>query len=149
MEGLDLRGVQAAVESWIVDDVLVTRDQGAVDDQLDEETGVLATGEPVEVYAGKGAVQPLGQEQLQDPDVAAIVASTSATHRALLPVADAGDVEFQYDDLFRVTAANGFTPDPRATETRWTVVHPGTASTWTVVRFLYLVEQRTEPAPTL
>lgn len=146
MAGLDFRGLQAVVDSWLVDDLLVTRTNGAGDDVLDEETGVLipgATSPPV--YEGLGAVQPIGVELLEDPDVASIVDSTSATHRVLFPMSTLGTTDFRYDDVVEVTAVNGFTPDPAMLETRWKVVHPGKPSTWTVVRIVYLAELRSYP----
>lgn len=144
MAGLDLRGIAAVVDSWLVDVVKATRDQGAADDTLDEETGHLVGPAETNVYEGRGMVQGITAEvEETDPDVAQIVDETGATYRLLLPPENGADL--RVGDLVRVTEQNGTLVDPMLLERRFQVVHPGVVSSFHVIRIAYLKDiTRTE-----
>lgn len=137
MAGLDLSGIKRLVDSWLVDEILVGRDNGETDDELDEETGQLIPTPDVQVYAGLGVVQSIsGFSEVPDPDVQRVVEETGADYRALLPLEVTA--EFVVGDLVRVTAQHTETQDPRLMSRRFRVVDLGGASSYAVLQILYL-----------
>lgn len=134
---LDLSGLASVVDTWLVDTVEITSDGGVTDDYLDEGTGLLTPTPPAVVYAGRGAIQPLGAPSpLQDPDVQRIVAETGASYRLLLPLAQPAAISV--DNLARVTAQGSTTPHPELLERRFKVVELGQVSSFAVVQIHYL-----------
>lgn len=135
--GLDLSGVAAAVDQWLADELVISRNLGESDDTLDPETGQLVSGGDVVVYAGRGAIQPLsGYTAMQDPDVARIVEETGARYRALLP--HDVTVEFEVGDALWVAAVNSPSADPLLATRVFGVVDLGAVSSFSAARFLYL-----------
>jgi hypothetical protein len=137
MAGLDLSGIKRLVDSWLVDQVLITRDNGEHDDVLDEETGQLTPTDAIGLYYGDGMVQSLaGFSEVPDPDVQRIVEATDADYRALIPL-EVG-IEFVVGDAVRVMEQRGTTVDPKLTRRRFQIVDTGGASSWNVLQVLYL-----------
>lgn len=99
MAGLDLSAVAEVLEEWIVDDVAIVRDNGPIDDDLDEDTGELTPADAVTVYIGKGLIR-LGGE---------------SGYQLLLPLG--ADVDLIGGELVHVTSANGM-PADESLETR-------------------------------
>lgn len=153
MTGLDLTGVQRAVRGWLVDDLAVWRDGGVSDDTLDPDTLLLIDNEPVTVWTGLGAVQPLGTSAIAaDPNVARVVEETGARFRALVDL-DADVVAVPYLDILTVTKLNGPSADKRLEGVDFRVVSRGEPSSFAAVQFIYLrplgddVIPAAEPAP--
>ena len=135
MAGLDLSGVAAALNDWLVDTLTITRD-GRPDAVLNPATGVLEQPPAELVWSGLGAVQVIGRAQLDDPETADVVRRLSATHRALVPLtADTGALP---GDRLSVTAQGATSHDPQLTADTFRLEEVGGSSTFAVVRFLYL-----------
>lgn len=123
MTGLDLSGAAEALAEWIVDDVQIVRDNGPVDDELDEETGDLTPTEAKVIYAGVGMVQAAGD-----------------AYRLLLPL----DVEAPTvaGDQVRVSAVHGFTAVPDLTTRQFKVTGPPDVGSLMVAEVIGLEEVR-------
>ncbi|MDQ0934106.1 DUF6093 family protein [Streptomyces turgidiscabies] len=87
---LDLSGVRRVVEGMLDDQLEVWRDLGGrTDDVLDENTGELkaAGADGALVWAGSGAIVPLGQPAITVPlDSSVAVLPAATAYQALLPL---------------------------------------------------------------
>lgn len=145
MTGLDLSAVEKAILAWAIDDLRIARDNGVGDDELDPETLLLIASEGEEVWAGKGAVQPLTTFLDQgDPDVARIVSATGARYRALLPLREV--IPARVGDVLTCDAVNSPSGDPRLAGESFLIVHEGDPASFAVARIVYL-RPADEPAP--
>jgi hypothetical protein len=134
-----MTGLEAVVETWLVDDIAVTRDLGPSDDTLNEETGELESPDATAVWSGVGAVLPINGQLLEDPQVSRVVDETQADYRLLRP---RGSDPIAYGDLVRVTSVNGVSSNPRLVDQLWKVVKPPTPASVEAVDIAYLAEQR-------
>ncbi|MFE2970717.1 DUF6093 family protein [Streptomyces sp. NPDC059340] len=132
---LDLSGVRRVVEGMLDDELEVWRDpSGRTDDVLDEHTGELKSAEAdgALVWAGAGAIVPLGQPANTAPlddSVAALSATTA--YQALLPL----DAPQTRDD--DVIAVHGSTRDAQLVGRRFRVADAN-VGTFAVVRVVRL-----------
>lgn len=140
MAGLDLSGVQRAVEGWLTDTLVLERDE-RTDAVLDDDTGLMAPAPPRLVWTGLGAVQVIGREQLDDPTTADVVRREGATHRALIPLA--ADVSAAPGDILTTTAQGPTSHDPDLVGTTFRVIETGGVTSFAVLRFLFL---KTDPS---
>lgn len=148
MAGLDLTGVQRALEQWLIDELEVVRgDQNQAGAELDPDTGKLTLVDAEPVYDGLGAVQPLSSFIAQaDPDVTAIVAATGARYRGLIPIDETFPA--RVGDTLRVKAIHSPSASPGLAGTAYEIVHPGDESSFAVVRICYLKPIGVGVAPT-
>ncbi|WP_406354264.1 DUF6093 family protein [Streptomyces sp. NBC_00658] len=132
---LDLSAVRRVVEGILDDQLEVRRDAGGrTDDVLDENTGELKSAEADDalVWAGPGAIVPLGQPAITAPldgSVAALPAASA--YQALLPL----DAPQTRDD--DVIAVRGSTRDAQLVGRRFRVADAN-VGTFAVVRIVRL-----------
>ncbi|MFD3926527.1 DUF6093 family protein [Streptomyces sp. NPDC058614] len=132
---LDLSGVRRVVEGMLDDQLEVWRDPaGRTDDVLDENTGELKSAEAdgALVWAGPGAIVPLGQPAITAPMDGSVAALPAATaYQALLPL----DAPQTRDD--DVIAVRGSTRDAQLVGRRFRVADAN-VGTFAVVRVVRL-----------
>jgi hypothetical protein len=144
VSGLDLSGVARVIDSWRVDHAVILRDSGVGDDVLDPETGTLIPTAAQAVWAGTVLVQNLtGFTELGDPDVARVIETTEARHRALLGLGEAPNA--QVGDLLVMTAVNGSPTDPMLVDASFEIVDFGGPSSVSVTRIVYLKQVGSRP----
>ncbi|MEU3712216.1 DUF6093 family protein [Streptomyces catenulae] len=134
----DVEGARRVVGRLLDDELEVWRDgAGRADDVLDESTGRLVppAGDEVLVWAGLGAVMPLGRPALTPPLAGATVAQPPTTdHQAVLPIAAP---PLRRDDVVRVAGSvrPGGPRDAALVGRRFRVADE-TVGTFTVVRIV-------------
>lgn len=137
MAGLDLSGVRSMFESWILDTGRMTRDNGASDDTLNEQTGDLTPAALTVVYTGVGSVQALpGPGAVPDIDTQTTPLDKDTTARLLLPLASPKDI--RVGDKWEVLTVDLQAGDPQLVGETYEVTQTPSLSSFSVVRFIYL-----------
>lgn len=137
MVGLDLTGVRALLDSWIVDTVEIVRDNGSVDDALDPETGDIIPAAVTPVYTGEGAIQPLGgASALPDIDAMTQPIDSDTTHRLLLSLTVLDEI--QVGDIVGATEIVAESSDPLLIGRKFKTTEVPSASSFAVVRIVFL-----------
>lgn len=133
--GLDLSGVRRVAEAMLDDQLQVWRDTGgSSDDVLDVITGELrpAESDTELVWAGPGAIVPLGQPAITTPlDGSVALLPAVSSYQALLPL----DAPRTRDD--DVITVHGSTRDAQLVGRRFRVAD-ASVGTFAVVRIVRL-----------
>lgn len=132
----DVEGARRVVGRVLDDELEVWRDSaGRMDDALDDDTGRLVAPVPNErlVWAGGGAVMPLGRPAITQPvGGSAVVEPPTTDYQVVLPV---GAPVLRRDDVVRVAGSRrpGGLRDPKLMGRRFRVSDEA-VGTYTVVR---------------
>lgn len=145
MAGLDLSGVAAVLNEWVVDVAEITRDNGAADDALNETTGKLTAPAATILYADRAALLPGSEGGVGDPGTQQLADESASVYRMLIPHGQ--DVpEVRAGDKVRWTQANSTTADPLLLRRRFQVADLAGVSSFSVGTFIPLEQVGIAPA---
>lgn len=146
MAGLDLSGVATVLDGWVVDVATIERDNGASDDDLNEDTGMLEPADPVELFHDRAALLWGEGGTVVDPDVQQISNETNAKARMLIPYGLTVPI-VRPGDVVRWIEANGTTPDPQLLRRRFEVTDLPSTGSFVVGTFIPLKQTGIIAAP--
>jgi hypothetical protein len=142
VSALDLSGLRTVIgDLFIADKGRLIRDGGYADDQLDESSGDLTPRGDQVLYDDVGAVQPLGGfagRGVPSPDVALTPLLSDTTHRLMLPLVETETLDIQVKDVWIVDEVATMLGDKALEGREFTVNELPDASSFAVVRFVFL-----------